>query len=600
MVSLSHLTRTVHLIITRLTPHEDQWTDIILLGHSMGGLLAADIALVFRHGIIGIINFDVPFLGMHPGIVKAGLGSMFSPSPTPHDVAFQESGPGKKPGRVATLFNPQPSDPNYNPSFQNDVHLPVRKGLENSLHWMKKHYKDGLRNATKGLVKSHFEFGGAMADYRELKDRYVKVRVLEDDDERKRKASFPGTPFVPRIRFVNYYTASTGKPKKPKSPKSPKSPSPSRPASRQSHHQDGGMDALATSRPAAQDTDKIAVSSEPVEHPPRVSIEVQEHRDNAVVPVPLQEPPSATDLSDTVSPKSAVLESGGPPHLPAIPPIPREPPFVDLMQISDKAQRKAAVREHDQALREYQNAVKERNQIIIERDNYEEMQAKQREQAQAEPKKEPEKSIHSQSELDRLQAESKRMQAESERMQTGAQRRQANSSTHSKEQVAAPAPVGPEPKFGALQLNDAGPSRPTSQGPYSQYDFSRSIIMAQAPPDDQSSLAESGHALSVTDSQTSGVSSGPTPSLEPEALPAAQKKKLKKFCMLPPKDASGNKDATWVRVLMEGMDEVTAHTSLFFVNNTYERLVGDVGARIEEWIREADSVRLVREMEGLS
>jgi hypothetical protein len=49
---------------------------------------------------------------------------------------------------------------------------------------------------------------------------------------------------------------------------------------------------------------------------------------------------------------------------------------------------------------------------------------------------------------------------------------------------------------------------------------------------------------------------------------------------------------------MKNMDEVTAHTSLFFMNETYERLVGDVGARIEEWIREADSVRVVREMQG--
>jgi hypothetical protein len=48
------------------------------------------------------------------------------------------------------------------------------------------------------------------------------------------------------------------------------------------------------------------------------------------------------------------------------------------------------------------------------------------------------------------------------------------------------------------------------------------------------------------------------------------------------------------------MDEVAAHTGLFFVNETYERLVGDVGDRIEEWIREADSIRLVREMEGLN
>jgi len=34
---------------------------------------------------------------------------------------------------------------------------------------------------------------------------------------------------------------------------------------------------------------------------------------------------------------------------------------------------------------------------------------------------------------------------------------------------------------------------------------------------------------------------------------------------------------------------------LFFVSETYERLVGDVGARIEEWVREEETVRVVRE-----
>ena len=132
----------------------------------MGGLLAADIALVFRHRIIGIVNFDVPFLGMHPGIIKAGLGSIFSAPPKPQDAIVQDADVGKKPSRISTIFNPKPTDPNYNPAFPNDVHLANRKGWENSLHWLTKHYKDGLKEATKGLVKSHFEFGSAMADYR--------------------------------------------------------------------------------------------------------------------------------------------------------------------------------------------------------------------------------------------------------------------------------------------------------------------------------------------------------------------------------------------------------------------------------------------------
>ncbi len=76
----------------------------------------------------------------------------------------------------------------------------------------------------------------------------------------------------------------------------------------------------------------------------------------------------------------------------------------------------------------------------------------------------------------------------------------------------------------------------------------------------------------------------------------------RKFCVLPPKTPSpsgeARRDACWVRVFMEGVDEVGAHTGLFFVGRHYERLVGDVGERIEGWVREAESVRLVGSLEG--
>jgi len=69
-------------------------------------------------------------------------------------------------------------------------------------------------------------------------------------------------------------------------------------------------------------------------------------------------------------------------------------------------------------------------------------------------------------------------------------------------------------------------------------------------------------------------------------------KKDKKFCFLPQKDQSGQRDSTWVRVYMEGVDEVGAHTGLFVMNDVYERLVGDVGGKIEDWVREDASIRV--------
>lgn len=73
----------------RLSQFENDTTDVILLGHSMGGLLSADVALLQertglrRHRLLGIISFDTPFLGMHPGVISAGLGSIFRPAPKP-------------------------------------------------------------------------------------------------------------------------------------------------------------------------------------------------------------------------------------------------------------------------------------------------------------------------------------------------------------------------------------------------------------------------------------------------------------------------------------------------------------------------------------
>ncbi|CAA9958900.1 hypothetical protein PTMSG1_02432 [Pyrenophora teres f. maculata] len=612
-----------------LAPHEDQWTDIILLGHSMGGLLAGDIVLVFRHRIVGVVNFDVPFLGMHPGIIKAGLGSIFSSPPLPQDVIVEDAGVGQRPSRMSTIFNPKPADPNYNPAFPNDVRLPNRKGWENSVHWLTKHYKDGLKEATKGLVKSHLEFGGAMADYKELKDRYVKVRALEEDEEGKRKAAHARMPTVPRIRFVNYYTASTGRLKKPKSPESPKSPTPtptspkSRSASLQLQYQGGDasveeeyfLEHTRSVSTVSPEPELTHMSPDPIADTPRASIEAEQDHGMPTSPgSPSKEHASRED---------------GPPNLPEIPPILQEPPFVDLMQFSDKASRKAAEKEHDQTLKEYQKAVKMRNKIINERTKMEERwekdkakekkerekgekkrleqvekdrkerekeEKKRQEQAEKERKEKEtqEKEKHMSAEEKQRQKEREQRQAEAEQREAEARQRQREADLRDgkipAEDKPEPPPVivGLEEDVGAMELGDSEPTH-DSRSPYANYEFSRSGIMSQSPPNER---AESSYTLSTTDSRNSQVKADTN---EGEVKP----KKLRKFCMLPPKDADGNKDPTWIRVFMENMDEVTAHTSLFFVNETYERLVGDVGARIEDWVREADSVRVVQEMQAM-
>lgn len=68
--------------------------------------------------------------------------------------------------------------------------------------------------------------------------------------------------------------------------------------------------------------------------------------------------------------------------------------------------------------------------------------------------------------------------------------------------------------------------------------------------------------------------------------------------MLPSKNNQGERDPAWVRVFMKDMDEVGAHCGLFFLGETYERLVGDVGADIEEWVKDDMTERMVREASG--
>ncbi|KAL1600727.1 hypothetical protein SLS60_007115 [Paraconiothyrium brasiliense] len=599
-----------------LSPHEDKWTDVILLAHSMGGLVAADVALLCRHRIIGVINFDVPFLGMHPGIIKAGLGSIFKPWPEPQDQTSEGPDPtGKKISRFNTLFNPKPNDPNFNPPFPNDVHLPVRKGWENTLHWLNKH-SNGVVQAGKSLVRSHFEFGSAMADYRTLKARYMKIRSLEEEDERQRIAAMHDMAHPPRIRFVNYYTTSTGRPKKPKSPMS-LSPSPSRPLSITSQHPADSTTALASS---ASQLRIDGHGSEASTVSPRISIERPPEDDvlDFVPPTPIDE----VDPEPPVDPQALVetetAESASGPQLPDIPPIPQEPPFVDLAQFTDKSQRKAAEKEHDQALKEYQRAVKGRNKVINERDKIQERWEKQKKKDQQSKEKQAQKDqqskerqahkdqqaetketeTHLQREEKRLQQEAKRMQQEEDRMRG---RPQIEERTKSKEKADSEHHTElTHEDVGAVQLGGDNASRSSSNnGPYGNYDFSRSAIMNQAEPDEQASYTTGSNPPSSYNESTYSLATADSKVQAPASEKPPKVRRLRKFCMLPPEDSKGNKDPTWVRIFMEGIDEVAAHTTLFFVNDTYERLVGDVGARIEEWVSEADSLRLARELESL-
>ncbi|KAG0648453.1 hypothetical protein D0Z07_5462 [Hyphodiscus hymeniophilus] len=444
-----------------------------------------------------------------------------------------------------------PNDPFFNPPFPNDVRLPDRKGWTNILHFINKH-SDGLTSATKQYFMSHLEFGGCLADYPGLKNRYEKIRALEDVDELARENGPGHGPPTRRIRFTNYYTASTGRPKAPKSPEIP-----------EGHlmDTDGNIRSIEvemhdmTLEPAAGGSHGLASTP---------SISVEEHQDGATTPqqlggdsesspmeaqmkslgqnsgvqndvqedepqmemrhidsIPMEDDEeiggaplvSTETAAETESePISEVQTTASEPPLPPIPAMPIEPESIDLSVYTDKDSRKVAEKEQKRVMKVYQQAVKDRESAIKDRQKL----VEKRERKVRQDREKQLKAEEKQRQKEEREAEKQRLKEE-------------------KEEEKRKATINPEPR----------------------------------------------------DRQASAASS----------IKDDKPKRDKKFCMLPP-EYGGKRDKCWIRVYMEGVDEVGAHCGLFFPGPQYESLVGDVGARIEKWVHEDATKRAVLEAEG--
>lgn len=525
----------------------------------MGGLLSAEVVLLppklpatgqaFRHRLIGTINLDTPFLGMHPGVVVSGIASLFRPGPEksskiPMDSVspISHTSPLASPlsssiystdssltaslslasNDTASFFPPQPIDPNYNPSFPNDIKLAVRKGWESKLHFVLKHQSEGIRKATKEYMTSHLEFGGCMADYPGLKARYSRVRSLEEPETSKRMGAVITTGGVPRVRFVNYYTASTGVPKMLKD--STASDVSSRDAQREMlvppevQMQNLGLEPEPTTfespspHLSAEEHQEDGCSNDNLRN---ADVPVMEHIDPSPMidlsdrasvlhspdgPVP-QSSTSFFDVGDTPSETGAQLRKSSelersvslPPHSP----LPPQPPAFDPAPYSNKDARKLAEKEHKRLVKAHDRAVKDREKAIKDRAKLKEKWEKNNAKEQAR----------------QLKMEEKERRAAEE----------------------------------------------------------KGLVTAKAAGDQSSPIANHDR---ITEQR-------------PVTADKQKKKKRdRKFCMLPPKDANGDRDPTWVRIYMEGVDEVGAHCGLFFLSETYEKLVLDVATRVAEWIDE--------------
>ena len=527
-----------------LEPHESPTTDVILVGHSMGGLLAAEVALMvrqcnpfsiscqpmltylhqpnpdpyvqrpFKHRILGTLSLDSPFLGLHPGIVVSGIASLFQmnsndgtasnpASPPVTDGALSPSPSHRTTASpsAASSTHTQQAEGVFDPPFHNDEPFREQPFVRRMLHFASKHKSDGLLNAMGTHVMSHVEFGGCLADYSGMNARYKKIRALEDVDEVQ--AIHQGHPPAAhaRVRFVNYYTLSSGRPKPPKSPELVDKPNPVE-----------DMSTLSLSSPAeVTDSTKQTMSSDA--SPPDYSIEevankpTDSQANQDVSASPSDETSSPTDNepatlshidpSPIPNDELPTLNESESSILPPIPSPPSPPLLPDLTKYTDKETKKQLEKEskrlqkiHSQAIKDHEKAVREREKMI---------QARQKRILKDSQKAE----IQAQKEHQRLEKEEKKRQTK-------------------------------------LAATQAAPSTDTG-------------------------------------------------SQQPEKK--KKKKKLRKFCTLPNK-VNGERDQAWVGVYIDGMDEVGAHCGLFFPGPHYEQLVGDVGSRVQDWVHDDLSTRV--------
>jgi pimeloyl-ACP methyl ester carboxylesterase len=599
-----------------LTPHLTPEADVILCGHSLGGQLATEIVLLpprplegrgapFRHRILGTIGFDAPYLGLHPHVVKYGIKSLFKTPERPGEresrdqasnptspvsnaiyAQYGQSSPSILADEASFMLSAAP-DPNYNPSFINDIKLSEpRAFFKNALHFVGKH-SDHLSREVQRVFKTHWEYTSGLSDYSDLKKRYERIRALEDEDEDIRTRATFGRKPVPRVRFANYYTASVSLRRKSRSRSRNRSRSRSskRQASSDSQRTSSNYRGRLMNEPhvaglylGSQSTASL-VSSRASFDTPRISIE--EHRGNQIIPkVPdlhaeESSPKDTATLSSTLSKQSQPLSEGlndpmtisNKPFSPSLPLAPLRSSITDPSSYPDTSTPEATRKEHAQAVKDHEQTAEasrqdiklynEQNEMAVE----EQAEARQeilKEDAQSSDMSQPLPPQHSnQSDLHKAQ------KALAELLLSG------NASTP---ETIAPPPLNTR---NASQTTDL-PSHPS-------------------PNESETALHvfPSASTTSISTHHSSLRSRTPSPPPDPSTLPT------KKFCMLPPRSSiTGQRDPAWVKVLMEGWEPVGAHSGIFDPHEfrNYEALVGDVAERIENWVREDMTRRVIEQL----
>lgn len=542
----------------------------------MGGLLVAEVALSVsdhrseansRYRIIGTINLDTPFLGMHPGIVVSGLSSLFRSTPEHSDSQelsdqvqqlgltpalepssfFAPDASSTSPNSSASTLHLSPSTPSLNPEpnnpFQPDQYPPKQSTWGKAFYFLNKHSGD-LKKATRAYFTSHLEFGGCLADPKGLMSRYSRIIALDEEGRQE------------KVRFVNYYTASTGRPKKPKTPKVEEKGANPRTSETETERLERGtrtqegaaLDEFSNQYPGKSSEDDQSqtftsaeeASQETFDHElvPSDTQRVLETSDVQPINISFQttQASSAGDFS-TMKPLSSPTQSSDD-LLPPLPDKPTEPPPFDPTSYTDKDILKIASRDHTRLVKAYQRALKDRDKAITDRRKMLAKRAKEEE------------------------------------------RRSKNEAKKTKKSIDGPVPGGPD----AQDMDETGsqacplPTTASSSSSSSQPNTSADPRPPPPPTAPQISPNLPPSPNPPSPQQPSHPSTTPSSSSS-----SGSQQKTHTFCLLPPK----HREPHWIRIFMPGVDEVGAHCGLFDAKGAhYERLVGDVVARVRGWVGE--------------
>lgn len=284
--------------------------------------------------------------------------------------------------------------------------------------------------------------------------------------------------------------------------------------------------------------------------------------------------------------------------LPKVPDPPEKPESFDVTKYTDKDARKQAEKESKRVLKAYEQAVKNREKTIKERQKIIDKRKKKLASEAAKREKEAKKQA---SEAEKRGKEAEKEAKEQRRKDEEAiqetEKRGKDAEDEAKEQrrkneeaiqiladgierrqtslADTAAAVVPKPSAAATADAEANPGAPTS----------RSISRAQTAERGEASLSRD----STNELESPSVS---TKDQKKKKAKPPKPPKERKFCTLPSK-VKGQLDPKWIKVFMKDMDEVEAHTSLFFEGPHYDKLVGDMGDMIISWVQEDATKRAI-------